>query len=208
MKNEFFRDNPGPRFDAICPFLRMEEGKDGKPEAYMFLPDFDFSFRMPSGCRDGRSGNKTHPSQWSHSHSHGLRPRLLTNTGMAASPTQSETRTLPPTHTPFPTETKTTRPTHIPTPTRGLPPTITFSPETCPPPTYEKVNIQYSGDIWDYGPQILEYFRAYGDRGDLGLSLRRLGKSAQHCPIHRGGCNRRSSKRNHHNAETILAPDF
>ncbi len=102
--------------------------------------------------------------------------KTATNTGMAASLTNSETLTLPPTRTPLPTETKTTHPTHIPTPTRGLPPTITLSPkETCPPPTYAKVDVHFSADIGDYGPQILEHFRAYGDRGDLGAQLEEAG---------------------------------
>jgi hypothetical protein len=102
-----------------------------------------------------------------------------TNSGMAASPTNFKTRTLPPTRTSLPTETKTTHPTHIPTPTRGLPPTFTLSPkEECPPPTYIKVDIQFSEDIWDYGPQILEYFRAYGDRADLGAQLEEAGGNA------------------------------
>ncbi len=99
-----------------------------------------------------------------------------TNTGITASPSQSETRTLPPTRTPLPTETKTTHPTHIPTPTRGLPPTITLSPkETCPPPTGEKVDFGSAQETGSYGSLILEYFRAHGDRADLEEELEKLG---------------------------------
>ncbi len=106
--------------------------------------------------------------------------KTASNTRLAASSTSSETRTLPPPRTPPPTQTKTSRPTHIPTPTRGLPPTITLSPkEECPPPTYEKVDIQFSEDIWGYGPQILDYFRAYGDRTGLKEQFERMGKTIE-----------------------------
>ncbi len=102
--------------------------------------------------------------------------KTASNTGMAASSISSETRTLPPTQTPFPTQTKTSRPTFIPTPTRGLPPTITLSPkEECPPATGAKVEIRFSYEMQEYSAQILDYFRAKGDRADLEMQLGRLG---------------------------------
>jgi tetratricopeptide (TPR) repeat protein len=102
--------------------------------------------------------------------------RTATNTGMAASPTQSETRTLLPTRTPLPTETKTTHPTHIPTPTRGLPPSLTPGPkEECPPPTNSNAEIIFSAVMTGYGPQILEYIRAHGDRAGLEEELEKIG---------------------------------
>jgi hypothetical protein len=101
-------------------------------------------------------------------------------TGIAASPNESETPIINSTETPYPTQTKTSRPTGIPTPTRGLPPSLTSAPrEECPPPTYAKVEIHYETLTEDYGSQILEYFRAYGDRTGLEEQLERLGQTVE-----------------------------
>jgi hypothetical protein len=83
-------------------------------------------------------------------------------------------------HTTKPTSTMTAHPTIRPTPTSGLPPTATRSPkETCPPPTYEKVAITFAEEIEEYGPQILAYIRANGDRGGLKEQLEQLGRNVE-----------------------------
>ncbi len=110
---------------------------------------------------------------------------LVTFPGSATksdSPTNSPTSTSTAapaetaTRTPEPTYTLTRIPRSPHTPTRGLPPTITLSPkETCPPPTHAKVDIVFTQDIAGYGPQIVDYFRANGDRADLGERLEKAG---------------------------------
>jgi hypothetical protein len=98
----------------------------------------------------------------------------------ATSPTtlpQTVTETRGVTNTTEPSSTKTAIPTHRPTPTRGLPPTATRGPkEECPPLINEKADIQFAENISDYGPQILDYFRAMGDRAELEQQLERLGR--------------------------------
>jgi hypothetical protein len=67
-------------------------------------------------------------------------------------------------------------PTTLPTPTRGVPPTSTLSPkQECPPPTNAKVKIEFSDNIQDYGPQILEYFTANGSRAGVEDQIGKLG---------------------------------
>jgi hypothetical protein len=51
--------------------------------------------------------------------------------------------------------------------------------ETCPPPTHAKVEIQFSENTRDYGPQILDYIRANGNAAGLQSSLEALGKQGK-----------------------------
>jgi hypothetical protein len=84
--------------------------------------------------------------------------------------------TISPTLIPTPSQTNTTRPTTIPTPTRGLLPSLTPAPkEECPPPTHEKTDIRFEYDVSSYGTQIVDYFRATGDRAGLDEQLEKVG---------------------------------
>ncbi len=100
----------------------------------------------------------------------------VTGDRISATPTGTrEDQGFSSTETPYPSPTITPWPTYIPTPTRGLPPTITLSPkEECPPPTHAKVEITFDRDV-GYGQQILKYYRANGDRGDLQQQLENAG---------------------------------
>jgi hypothetical protein len=115
----------------------------------------------------------TLPSVWTE-----MTTRTETQTETPFSLTATATRTFKATKTALPTSTLTAIPTQRPTPTRGLPPTATLSPkETCPPPTYVKVEFHFEYSVADYGTQILEYFRATGDRAGLKEQLEKLGKT-------------------------------
>jgi hypothetical protein len=93
------------------------------------------------------------------------------------SPTSFATSTHKAAYTRTETPSRKRLPTTFPTPTRGLPPSLTPGPkEECPPPTYARVNIHFEELISDYGPQILDFFRAHGDRADLEEQLERLGR--------------------------------
>lgn len=119
------------------------------------------------------SGTFSFPPEWTGTATPIEFPRYPTNTTTL---TQTVTETPEATTTTEPSSTKTAVPTHRPTPTRGLPPTITLNPkEECPPPTYAKVEIHSADFISDYGPQILNYFQAFGDRAELEEQLERIG---------------------------------
>jgi hypothetical protein len=76
----------------------------------------------------------------------------------------------------IPTSINTPTLTLRPTPTQELLPTFTLNPrESCPPPTFSKVDIGFEDDIANYGPKIVEYIRANGDKAGLKEKLERLG---------------------------------
>jgi hypothetical protein len=71
---------------------------------------------------------------------------------------------------------KTATPAFRSTPTRGLPPTSTLSKqESCPPPNYTKVDIQFSSTVDGYGPQIVKYLQSKGDKEGLQAQLEHFG---------------------------------
>jgi hypothetical protein len=146
----------------------------------LFLAACSSQGSIPSPTGEPLSGTFRFPAAWT-----------VTSTGMPASalaatstrpatvpsPTPGAISTQKPTMTNTGLPTRKARPTILPTPTRGLPPSLTPGPiEECPPPTYARVNIHFEELISDYGPQILEYFRALGDRADLEEQLERLGR--------------------------------
>lgn len=97
-----------------------------------------------------------------------------TSTGIASNLTTTQTASPRSTWTMTPTA------TNWPTPTRGLPPSATPGPqEECPIPTYAKVSIHFSEKVSDYGPQILEYIRANGDRAGLDQQIEKLGRNVE-----------------------------
>jgi len=92
------------------------------------------------------------------------------------SPTATATQAKRPTRTETLPPTQPALPTARPTPTLGLLPSATLGPaETCPPPTYAKVNIHFAQNIRDYGSEILEYIRANGDRAGLEKQFEKFG---------------------------------
>lgn len=97
--------------------------------------------------------------------------RTPTPTGTKVPPSPSLTRS--PTTVPY-----NFSPTPLPTPTRGLPPTATLSPkETCPPPMHAQVNIQFSDNPLDYGPQILQYISAIGGVSGIKEQIEKFGRT-------------------------------
>jgi hypothetical protein len=135
-----------------------------------------------SGC--GRAGVASSPilpsSMTSPSQAFTIIPPSRTFTSSPSSTEILPSRTATQTDSPWPTRTFSVTPTFPLTPTRGLPPSATFSPkEECPPPTFAKVNIQFAQDVRDYGPQILEYIRANGDRAELDRQIEKLGRNIE-----------------------------